>query len=104
MIDFITTSISYAIIQSSAIFLAISIFALVTKKYYDNKNISKIKRLINYGLIGATFGLISFFAFEKFTFLGIGLLRTAGLFIIMFIYSSVVISPFVYFYKKKESK
>ncbi len=107
MLKFINFGFSYAIIQSFAIFTSIAIFALITKKYYISINLNKYNRILYYGIVGAFFGMWSFFTYDNIPFISLGLFRTLGMSIIMILYASVVISPFVfiaYRIKKKEKE
>ncbi len=94
MLKFINFAFFYAFVQSFVILLSIALFALITKKYYINLN--KYKRTLYYGIVGAFFGMWSFFAFDNISFISLGLFRTLGMFLVMFLYSVVIISPFVF--------
>ncbi len=101
MLKFIEFAFTYTVIQSSAIFISIAIFALLTKKLYSTSSISL--QLLHYGIVGAFFGMWSFFAFDNFSFLSLGLIRVSGMFLIMALYSAICISPFVFYAHKKKA-
>ena len=82
--------------------MSIAIFALITKKLYVNT--TAYKRLSYYSVIGAFFGMWAFFSYENIPFLSLGLFRTFGLYIAMFIYAAVIISPFVFVAHRTKKK
>lgn len=102
MLKFIEFAFSYSVTQSFAIFVSIAIFALITKKIYSNS--STKQSLLYYSIVGAFFGMWSFFEFDDISFISLGLIKVVGMFIIMALYAAVVISPFVFYAKRKKTE